>query len=238
MSDTPPPADVPDAPTDAPPDRAAALARRVALLMGAAENAGTLMTQVVEQVAAGKPPDLKDAQMVEKFSRAQRRSIALAQKIEADFRRANAIKPPKRAKPTPAAPPPSATGDAAPRTDGEADPAPDPGPVDLADLLYRPEVVNEIGNKPVGVVFAGIHRDLRRPLDLNEFSDAEMGFAREKWERILARRLTPAPRKPKLPDGWIEGENGPVQISHPPVSHWAPIDPKLARRYAGPDPPG
>jgi hypothetical protein len=236
MSDTPPPPDAPAVPTAAAPDRAATVARRVALLMGAAETAGTLMTQVVEQTLAGKPVDLNDAQMIEKLSRAQRRSVALAEKIEADFRRAEAPKP-KRARPTPAAPPPTATGGSAPKTDGNADPAPDAGPVDLADLLYQPQVVNEIGNKPVGVVFAGIHRDLRQPLDLTEFTDEEMGFARAKWERILIRRLTPRTRKPKLPYGWIEGVNGPVQISFPPVSHWAPIDPKLARRFAGPDPP-
>ena len=48
--------------------------------------------------------------------------------------------------------------------------------LDLAERLDDPDIEAELGRRPIGVIFAGICRDLGITPDLSGFTDAELGF--------------------------------------------------------------
>ena len=48
--------------------------------------------------------------------------------------------------------------------------------LDLDERLDDPEIVDELGSRPIGVIVAGICDDLGVKVDLRYFSDAELGF--------------------------------------------------------------
>lgn len=47
--------------------------------------------------------------------------------------------------------------------------------LDLEERLEDPDIEDELGNRPIGVVVAGICADLRIEVDLSHFTDAELG---------------------------------------------------------------
>ena len=50
--------------------------------------------------------------------------------------------------------------------------------LDLDERLDDPEIVDELGSRPIGAIVAGICDDLGVKVDLRYFSDAELGFDR------------------------------------------------------------
>ena len=79
---------------------------------------------------------------------------------------------------------------------------------DLDERLEDPDIDAELGWRPIGVIFAGICRDLGIAADLSRFTDAELGFdtaAMGRGSRAVADGRGDADRPPDRGDDTAGG---------------------------------